>query len=172
MTAPEIDAAKVAGVLDFQSERPNNDAPSAATSSNVAAGSISERGASSQAPRMTDLTEARRLVEAATPGPWDTGSPFEDNYLYAGQTHLACLASSDASDHYLGDDSEAIANARFIVWARNNLPTLLAEHEAALAENERLKAGLDRLALSNPAVTHGWAEAMRRDARALLGAQP
>jgi hypothetical protein len=77
------------------------------------------------------LAELRALAAKATPGPWECGSPCEENYLYGrdrkgAYVHLACLSS--ASDNGLGGDSyilseesEAAANAALIVALANVL---------------------------------------------------
>jgi len=92
---------------------------------------------------MTDLTEAKRLVEEASWGPWNACEPDADGTVYVDSLdgHQPVAMILTGSPH-----NQDRADAAFIVWARNNLPTLLAEHEAALAEVERLRAG----------VNHSW----------------
>lgn len=87
-------------------------------------------------------TEARRLAEAATPGPWEWNSyngiwatvshehpgccTFPDE---PGQAHIATV--TDFAEH--GGDvleiPEAAANAAFIAWAREGVPALLERIE-------------------------------------------
>jgi hypothetical protein len=86
---------------------------------------------------MTDLTEAKRLVEAA-------------------REQAMTLSPMGALPNLIG-------------WYLDNGFDLIAEHEAALQEIEALREGLAGIAEFSPGVTHGWADAVRHKARALLG---
>lgn len=123
---------------------------------------------------MTDLTEAKRLVEAATPGPWeDRGVGYDD---HGGQfREITTPGEVDAVQGEGGQLSDE--DAAFIIWSRNNLPTLIAEHEAALA---RVRELADELAseldsryanmLDHPAMKRRYDRDMMTitEARALL----
>jgi hypothetical protein len=79
---------------------------------------------------MTTLESLDRLLEKATPGPWDVGSACEQNYIYGtgpkGWAHLACIAGhSDRPEDMALDQEQGEANAALIVAAVNALPSLI-----------------------------------------------
>lgn len=96
--------------------------------------------------------ELKRLMEAATPGPWEidavTVHPVDgptQRYLYltatgAGSGDIADLYHIQSGYHHKHNSA---ANAALIVAAVNALPELLALRE----ENERLKAALTTISL-------------------------
>lgn len=91
----------------------------------------------------SDLTELRRLMEAATPGPWDCHGTvlFTDP---SGDKSRACYAEFSAAPSAAPFD--LVANAELAAAALNALPALLPaveERDAALARAERAEAERD-----------------------------
>lgn len=74
---------------------------------------------------MTDINKLRRLMERATPGPWE--AVFEPEF--------AGVFSADDGPHVC---NARHANAELIVAAVNALPDLLAELETLRRENAEL----------------------------------
>lgn len=95
------------------------------------------------------ISEILREVEEArvnaTPGPWRIGDRLEENYLYIGGYHVACMGSSQKS-YLINDDgspNEDDSNAALAVATVNHWPTLAAAYRAKCAEVERLREELD-----------------------------
>ena len=87
-----------------------------------------------------DLTELRRLAEAATPGPWRT-----EYLMGAGNDLLTAIVAGRATPDDLRVIGSTLAerDGKFIVAAVNALPTLLdaaAERDALAAKVERVRA--------------------------------
>lgn len=81
---------------------------------------------------MTDLSSLRALCEKATPAPWQTEG--DDTVVIDNSGDYVC----GDPDSYMGE-----ADARFIVAARNALPLLVAELEAARAVVEAARVLLE-----------------------------
>ena len=102
---------------------------------------------------MTDYTDlcaqGEAAMEGTTPGEWKAAySKWEpDNFIV--QTEHPCrrvLAQFDGDGD--GPDDQSLADARFIAWARNNVPALIAairELEATLLSVLRREAETQRL---------------------------
>ena len=73
------------------------------------------------------ISEGWRLLDAATPGPWDI-HPSE-------RTPALTAIAIPGSMHPVAEP----ADAELIVWARNNLPALLAALDDAECESERFR---------------------------------
>ena len=87
-----------------------------------------------------NLTELRRLAEAATPGPWRT-----EYLMGAGNDLLTAIVAGRATPDDLRVIGSTLAerDGKFIVAAVNALPTLLdaaAERDALAAKVERVRA--------------------------------
>lgn len=72
---------------------------------------------------MTDVAELKRLIEAATPGPWRVGGTGIFPSIMCSQGFA--ISATGMSKRNL---SECRANAAFIVAARHAVPDLLAEN--------------------------------------------
>ncbi|OHD15016.1 MAG: hypothetical protein A2Y38_25720 [Spirochaetes bacterium GWB1_59_5] len=77
------------------------------------------------------ISEGWRLLDAATPGPWDI-HPSE-------RTPALTAIAIPGSMHPVAEP----ADAELIVWARNNLPALLDRLEVALTKLTRVELALD-----------------------------
>ena len=111
---------------------------------------------------MSDLTpetlaELRRLLDAATPGPWsshDHGFPGQDEpssiVIYSGERFdWEEVTHGEAAVAWTGWDSQEAIDAALIVAAVNALPALLD----AAAERDRLAEAVERVrALHGPRV--------------------
>jgi hypothetical protein len=75
----------------------------------------------------TDLTALRALEAATTPGPWRPGVAIPHDPEWVHSIHT-------------------VADSAFIAAARNALPELIDRLEAAEAERDRLRAGIEALA--------------------------
>lgn len=118
---------------------------------------------------MTDSTdiarEALELAEKATPGPW-RGSHLDERVIagpdVGGDPFLIALIkdSSRAMHHYgehcVPNKATGKANARFINFAREALPTLA---RALLSRDEEVKRLAEELDSANGALTSRTAEA-------------
>ncbi|WKK11955.1 hypothetical protein QYN14_25750 [Rhodococcus ruber] len=83
------------------------------------------------------IAEGRRLLAAATPGPWVVGGRSRTGGVYFGNQNPEVEGpSGDAWD----------SDAELIVWARNNLPALLDRLERAQADMWRLMNDLHETA--------------------------
>ncbi|MHC3368785.1 hypothetical protein ACYAFX_28735 (plasmid) [Rhodococcus aetherivorans] len=102
-------------------------------------------------PEPIDIAEGRRLLDAATPGPWEL----------AGDRNQWGEERVIASDGEMAKPlfSSRRAEADLIVWARNNLPALLDE-------NARLRDMLNR-ANAGEAQALVKCEDMKREVQAL-----
>jgi hypothetical protein len=76
-----------------------------------------------------DIEEAKRICEAATPGPW---SPDAGGFSSAGEDSTFSVNGPDSDFFYL----RHYADTKFIAYSRTALP-------AALSEIERLTAALE-----------------------------
>lgn len=86
---------------------------------------------------MTASDEAKKALEGVTPGPWFTSPDgwrvtdkivsFDEDGARHGETPNICIFA------------ESEANARFIAWAREGVPALLAEIASKDAEIARLR---------------------------------
>ncbi|MCF8784140.1 hypothetical protein [Rhodococcus ruber] len=65
------------------------------------------------------IAEGRRLLDAATPGPWRVQRDATYDHMN-GEVETYSVA---AEDGFM--DADDAADAELIVWARNNLPALL-----------------------------------------------
>lgn len=83
---------------------------------------------------MIDVGELRRLIEAATPGPWALDSDEEYDIMIDGDDPFACVLEGFLVGAHRPTRE---ANAALIVAAVNALPSLLDE-------NERLREALER----------------------------
>ena len=98
-----------------------------------------------------DLTELRRLAEAATPGPWYLDGPWwygDDDSAYCISTaeDAGRIAVTIAPPRYIfgGEREVRDANARFIAAANPAaVLALLAERDALAAKVERVRALAD-----------------------------
>jgi hypothetical protein len=100
-----------------------------------------------------ELAEARRLCDAATPGPWnkcyapDTNTPAavsDRDFEYIARTDIFSIHSDDS----------CIANAAFIAAARSLIPALLAHVERLTKERDALAARRDELLTAMVRVTN------------------
>jgi hypothetical protein len=109
---------------------------------------------------MTELDEVKKLLDGATPGPWENTSPTGIHASYMCINGLSALFTiaracvpDDAERGYTDDafnPDTTKSNARFIAAARSLVPAmaqeiadLLAERDAALAEVARLSTPPD-----------------------------
>lgn len=89
---------------------------------------------------MTASDEAKKALEGVTPGPWgrvksDVYPEGEcDSWITIGQQNFDAVAL--IVNEHIKDDAELEANARFIAWAREGVPALLAEIAAMQARAE------------------------------------
>jgi len=80
------------------------------------------------------ITEWRRLAEAATPGPWTTDG---NEFAVEGRRLGKCYDQYDGVRLAIHDN--AIADAAFIAAAREAIPALLAEVERLQHGNDQLR---------------------------------
>ena len=124
-----------------------------------------------------DVTELRRLAEAATPGPWDLDGPWwygDDDSAYCISTaeDAGRIAVTIAPPRYIfgGEREVRDANARFIAAA--NPAAVLALLDAA-AERDALAAKVERVrALPAEHPAGGWYMTSMRDVLAALDEEP
>jgi hypothetical protein len=78
---------------------------------------------------MTDTTTQTiaAMLDGVTPGPW----AVEDEWDVAGPDYGVFRGAPD-----IKHDAESAANARFTAWARDAVPALAAERDAAIARAE------------------------------------
>ena len=97
---------------------------------------------------MTASDDARKALEGVTMGPWQAESGHEQQN---GQLYWQVTDGRDAivQNQYCWCQGSQEANARFIAWAREGVPALLAElaaqtqrAEAAEAQMMPARAGL------------------------------
>lgn len=90
------------------------------------------------------ITEGRKLLDSATPGPWEAFGTSAANIL----DHCNCTPEEPyGHQQYCGAEGP-VAHAdepdiAWIVWARNNLPALLDRFEVALTKLTRVEVALD-----------------------------
>ena len=111
---------------------------------------------------MPDLTpetvaELRRLLDAATPGPWMVGDEGDDVAVIVDEGD-EFSSIQIAADLHQGDDG--LTDARLIAAAVNALPALLdaaEERDALRAERDALAAKVERVrALHRPEGRHNF----------------
>ena len=129
---------------------------------------------------MTVIDEARKALEGVTPGTWEEVTPADGLWpprVFSGSTVICMVDNSDMPHE------EKMYNARFIAWAREGVPALLAEIAAKDAEIARLREAMahtadQALAAEIPvgygpedkgAWTQGYDAAIRHARRALKG---
>lgn len=78
------------------------------------------------------IAEGRRLLDAATPGPWNLDT---DRHGHDEVSHRRMVGMSEV----VAQVGRVRPDAELIVWARNNLPALLAALDDAECESERLR---------------------------------
>ena len=89
---------------------------------------------------------AGKVLENVTPGPWKAYYSKWEPINFIVQTDHPCrrvLAQFDGDGD--GPDAQSIADARFIAWARNNVPALLAQIAALRAERDEAEAEARKL---------------------------
>lgn len=112
---------------------------------------------------MTAIDEAKKALEGVTPGPWENVSyqsgtvqvlmrswnnakpdPMRDGSMY-GYMSAYMIAYNIGWQNENDIDRERQANARFIAWAREGVPALLAEIAAKDAEIAAKDAEIARM---------------------------
>lgn len=95
-----------------------------------------------------EIEQGRRLVEAATPGPWHllAKDGHKPRTIFVADDALRYIARCEDGATFSDVPTDDDANAELIAWAGTHLPALLDAYEAAMAEVERLREGIDRLA--------------------------
>ena len=87
----------------------------------------------------TSREAVERILDGVTPGPWHVDGPLWNQIIWSSSDNRVCFMA-----HTNGlDDARDLATAAFIAAARELVPALLAERDAALAEVARLKADRD-----------------------------
>ena len=87
----------------------------------------------------TSTAAVTRLLENVTPGPWHVDGPLWNQIIWSSSDNRVCFMA-----HTSGlDDARDLATAAFIAAARDLVPALLAERDAALAEVARLSTPPD-----------------------------
>lgn len=85
---------------------------------------------------MTASDEAKKALEGVSPGPWECNGEPWNLIVWNGSWNRVCFMA-----HSNGlDDDRDVANARFVAWAREGVPALLAEIASKDAEITRLTA--------------------------------
>ena len=127
------------------------------------------------------VAEARRLADAATPGPWYrlespwlprdcgtsvlAGSPDPHVATFVADLDWPMLDEEDRK----GDDWN---DAAFIAWAREGVPRLAAALEAASAREARLREALEACVKAHETGRYEPAQQAYNVARAALGDTP
>jgi hypothetical protein len=88
---------------------------------------------------MIDLTELRRLADAATPGPWGWDRNYWPATVTAGIAQGSRTLMSVAGGSHV-DSAEGVANVVFASHARTAIPDLIAEVARLRAIEVALKA--------------------------------
>lgn len=97
-------------------------------------------------PLSPDIAEGRRLLDAATPGPWRT--MWDDHqFKIIAPCETTPDGEQDIGEMIVWDvnSPEGRVNALIAAWSRNNLPALLDRLEAAEARVRELEAAQPRL---------------------------
>ncbi len=108
------------------------------------------------------IADAEAALEGVTPGEWKAAySKWEpDNFIV--QTDHPCrrvLAQFDGDGD--GPDDQSLADARFIAWARNNVPALLAALRAMQAECNQWRVDCEEFRRDKEAAEATVAHVMR-----------
>jgi hypothetical protein len=94
----------------------------------------------------TSTEAVERLLDGVTPGPWE----WQTDTVIALDSRGYVIASTELCVH---DEPEILANARLIAAARDLVPALLAERDAAIARAERADLPLtDAQLMADPRV--------------------
>ena len=128
-----------------------------------------------------DIAEARRVIEAATPTPWERcvhlekapcGCGGNRGFIFAPKIEAGLVCDMfheedrrdrDDEDGYhagapLMSREQVLANAAFIAASRTGWPLALSEVERLTAEVEKLRGGLQRI-VDHPHLGGAWAVA-------------